>query len=317
MAGAGLEQFEGLQQQRRRAADEQPHVAAGRARQRGFVQESHVECRHAHEDGRLGQVRDHRARVEPVHPDRPAAVEQRAVRRHEQAMDMEDRQRVDQHVARAPAPIVLQDPGVAQQVGVAEHRALAAAGGAAGVEDRGQVVGASCRRPVAVGLDRGALQQAAAAGVVEGVDVRAAGREREPADPAEGCGRAHHHRRLGVADEVGHLVTLVGGVERQVDVAGPQHRQVEHQRFDRFFDLHRDAAAGGQVQRVEQVGEHRGAAVQVAPGVAQRRGVGGLDRDRVEVVGKPVAQREVEVGRGHRGGLQARCFRRSAAFFSR
>jgi hypothetical protein len=41
--------------------------------------------------------------------------------------------------------------------------------------------------------------------------------------------RADHHRRLGVADEVGHLGRLVGGVQRQEHMAGAQRGQVQHQ----------------------------------------------------------------------------------------
>jgi hypothetical protein len=47
-----------------------------------------------------------------------AAVEQRAVAGHEQAVHVEDRQRVDEHVARSPVPVALQHAGIAQQVAV-------------------------------------------------------------------------------------------------------------------------------------------------------------------------------------------------------
>ena len=42
---------------------------------------------------------DGQLRVELAEPDHLAAIEQRAVQRHEQAVHVEDRQRVDQHVA--------------------------------------------------------------------------------------------------------------------------------------------------------------------------------------------------------------------------
>jgi hypothetical protein len=107
---------------------------------------------------------------------------------------------------------------------------------------------------------------------------------------------AHHHRGLGVADEVLHLAGLVGHVQRQIDVAGAQHRQVEHQRFDALFGLRRNAAFGRQVQAVDQVGQHGRATLQVAPGVAQgRRAVGGLDgrwhRDRLGKAARKATQR--------------------------
>jgi hypothetical protein len=59
-----------------------------------------------------------------------------------------------------------------QQVAVREHGALAAPGGAAGVEDGRQVVGRAQRRRVPVGLLCGAVEQRAAAVVVEREDVR-------------------------------------------------------------------------------------------------------------------------------------------------
>jgi hypothetical protein len=61
VAGALAPVVEGLDQQRRRAADEQPHVAAGVPRQRRFAQHAHVQRGHAHEHRGLGQPRDHRA----------------------------------------------------------------------------------------------------------------------------------------------------------------------------------------------------------------------------------------------------------------
>ncbi len=247
------------------------HVAAGLARQARLGEQAHVQRRHAHEHGGLGQPGNDRLRVELREPDHRAAVEQRAVRGDEQAVHMEDRQRVDQHVARLPAPVVLQRERVGKQVAVAQHRALAAPRGARGVEDRGQVVGRAPRWLVAVAVQRGALQQRAAAIVVEREHVRRAGLERDLRHPAETASGAHHHRRLGVADEVLDLGRLVGGVERQVDEPRAQHRQVQHQRLDRLLGLRRDAAAGGQLERSQQVGDHRRAAVEVAPGVAPRR----------------------------------------------
>src|SRR3546814_9305265 len=47
---------------------------------------------------------------------------------------------VDQHVVRGEAPGVAQRQRVRAEVGVAQHGALGAPGGAAGVEDRSQVV---------------------------------------------------------------------------------------------------------------------------------------------------------------------------------
>ena len=222
---------EGVDQQRRRAADEEAHAAARLARQRRLGEQAHVQRRHAHEDARPGQLANHRLGVEAREPEHPGAGEQRAVRGDEEAVDVEDRQRVDQHVAAfvgsAPAPVALQRLRVRQQVAVAEHRALAAPGRAAGVEDRGQVVAVALGGRVRVAEVRRPLEQAAAAVVVEREDVARAGREGELGRPDEVRRPADDDRGLGVADEVADLVALVGGVERQVDVAGAQHREVE------------------------------------------------------------------------------------------
>ena len=80
---------------------------------------------------------------------------------------MEDRQRMDQHIARLPAPIVFQHDRIAQQVAMREHGALAAACGAAGVEDGREVVRAANSGRVLVGLVHGALQKAATAVVTK------------------------------------------------------------------------------------------------------------------------------------------------------
>ena len=97
--------------------------------------------------------------------------------------------------------------------------------------------------------------------------------------------------------EIFDLGGLVGGIQRQVDVAGAQHREVEQQRLDRFLGLHRHACAGRQPERIEQVGDHRRGALDVAPGVEQRRAgaVGGLDGDAVELGGKARAQGDEQV----------------------
>ena len=215
---------------------------------------------------------------------------------------MEDRQRVDQHVAFAPVPEVLQNLRVRQQIAVAEHRALAAAGGAGGVEDRGQIAGRLRRDLVRVGKMRGAVEQRAGAVVVQREDVRHALLEGELADPREVPAGADHHRRLGVAQKIVQLGRLVGGVQRQVDEAGAQGRQVQHQRLDRLLGVRGHPAAGRDLQRLQQVGQHRGGAVEVAPGVVQP--AVGLDRDRVEVGGKGGAQGGEEVGIG--GGAHGR-----------
>ena len=310
VAGALAEGVEGLDEQRRRAADEDPHVPAGLAVERRLGKQPHVHGRHAHEHRGLGQALHDGARCELREPQHRAAVEQRAVRGDEEPVHVEDRQRMDEHVAALPVPVVLQRQRVRQQVAVRQHRALAAAGGSAGVHDGGQVVAAAHGRHVLVGVDGGALEQAAGAIVVQREDMRRACQERGPAQPAEAARGAHHHGRLGVAQEEADLGILVGRIERQVHEAGTQHRQVQQQRLHRLVAMRRDARAGRQIEPGKQVRDARGSAVDVAPRVVQRRAVGRLDRDAVQVGGKGGAQGRVEVlVDGHAGMIRcaARC----------
>ena len=168
---------------------------------------------------------------------------------------------------------------------MAQHGAFAAPGGATGVEDGGQVGGLFGGRRVRVWLKGGAVQQGATAVVVQRVDMRGAGLEGDAADPGEVLARAHHHRRFGIADEIGDLLRLVGRVQRQVHMAGAQHGQVQHQRLHALFGLHGHAAVRRQVERIQQVGDLGRGLVQVAPAVTQRRvgAVGGFDHGAVQV----------------------------------
>ena len=55
-------------------------------------------------------------------------------------MHMKNRQGMNQHIVIAPVPIVFQYQCIAQQIAMTQHRPFAAAGGAAGVNDGGQIV---------------------------------------------------------------------------------------------------------------------------------------------------------------------------------
>jgi len=147
------------------------------------------------------------------------------VQGHEQAMDVEDGQGVQQDVVRREAPGLVQGQGVGRQGAVGEHGALGPARGSAGVDDGGQVV----RR---AGLDlqlrrkiRGARQ--------------------------EGLGVAQEEGRLGVPQEVVHLALGVGGVEGQEDRTDLQGGQVDHHGLDRLLHLQGHAIAGGDAPRPE------------------------------------------------------------------
>ncbi len=171
---------------------------------------------------------------------------------------------------------------------------------------------AACGRDLMlVAVMRSARQQRAGAIVVEGEDMAGTGLERDLADPAEVAAGADHHRRLGIADEIFDFRALVGGVQRQEDIAGAQGRQVQQHRLDRFFHLHGDARTRGQVERAQQVGDHGRGPIQVAPGIDQP--AVGLHRGAVQVFGKRRAQRgkHVVIAHGVAGvGMGARTRRK-------
>ena len=221
-------------------------------------------------------------------PQHGAAIEQRPVQRHKQAMHMKYGQSVDQHVARHPTPIVFQHSGIAQQVVVREHRPFAAPGGAAGIEDGGQIVRPAVSRGVLVAVVGGTIEQAARAVIVQGEHMARTSLKRNFAHPAKVFAGAHHHRRFGIAHKVSHLGALVGGVERQKHMARTQSGQVQQHRLDRLLDLHRHPRARGQVQIFEQIGQHGAGALQVAPAVVQP--VIGLHGHGVQVSGEGPAQ---------------------------
>ena len=58
-----------------------------------------------------------------------------------QTMHMKDGQRMNQHIARFPAPVVFQGLGIAEHVAVRKHGPFAATCGATGVQNSGQIIG--------------------------------------------------------------------------------------------------------------------------------------------------------------------------------
>ncbi|MDT4857141.1 hypothetical protein FQZ97_915550 [compost metagenome] len=116
-----------------------------------------------------------------------------------------------------------------------------------------------------------ALEQTATARLVQGEHMTRTRHERDLGDPAKMRWTAHHHRRLGVANEVFDFGALVGGIEWQEDKPRTQRGEVQDERLDRFLHLHGNAGTGRQLQRGQQVGHHGRGLVQVTPRVAQHR----------------------------------------------
>ena len=146
-------------------------------------------------------------------------------------MGVIDRQRVNQHVLVRESPVVDQRARIRCEIVVAEHRALGAAGGARGVKDRGEiVVGAGHRFEFGAGFVGGFRQRTLAVSSQRldlGVDLPC-----DCTDPFGPGSIAHHQRWFGVGDEIIQLVQRIGGVERQIDRAGADRRQIKHEARD-------------------------------------------------------------------------------------
>ena len=208
--------------------------------QSGFGQHAGVERGHAHEYRGLCHQRDRPAWLKAVHPQHGAAVEQRAVDGDKQTVDMEDRQRMYQHVVRLPGPVLFEHLCIAEQVAVAEHRAFAAPGGTAGIQNGGQIAWCARSGLVHIAVLRSALQQAAGTVVIQGENILHAAGKGLLADGPETGRCADHHSRGRVVDEVIELGALVRRVQRQIHQPGAQGSQVHHHGLDGFFHLHGD-----------------------------------------------------------------------------
>ena len=158
---------------------------------------------------------------------------------------------------------------------------------------------ASLRRRVDVGEVGRALEQAAVARVAESEHPAGAGREGELRRPDEIFRLRRPDAGLGIAEEIAELVALVSGVERQVDMAGAQHRKVEgaapRPTFPPAPRPGSPAAGRAKSSRLASIPLARSRSRHV------RRGrLDGLDRGAAEVRGEAGAQRGVEVGVGSR-----------------
>ena len=89
-------------------------------------------------------------------------------------------------------------------------------------------------------------------------------------------GTTDEHRRLGITQEVPDLGWGIGCVERQVDGAGAERRQVKRQGFRRLLDLRGDSIARLDAEFDEGVREPSRAIEQI--GIRQKRAVGTLKK---------------------------------------
>ena len=132
---------------------------------------------------------------------------------------------------------------------MAEHGTLAAPSGTTGVENGSQIIRLAGHHLMLITVVRSAVQQRARTVCAQRIDMAHAASESNLGHPAKAAGRAHHHRWLGIGDEVLHLSTLISGVQRQKHMATAQRGQVKHHGFNRLFHLHRNAAAFWQIER--------------------------------------------------------------------
>ena len=292
MAGLRLPFTMGLGEQRGGARDEEPHPRRGLDVQPLVLEKAHVEGRDAHQHGRPRHQLEDPVDVELRQEDHRRAGEERDVGRDEEAVGVEDRQSMDQHVIGGVGPSFAQRERVRDEVAVGQHRALGASGGARGVEQRGEIVGRALHRREVFRCRLCRVRQGPLALRVERDERRArlGGRLQQRLAP----GRvADEDGGLGVADEVLDLCRGVAGVERQEGAARPHRAEIEDDRFDRLLDLGGDAVAGLHAEADEGVRHSAGAGDEV--GIGDALAGGGLDRDGGRV-GDAVRQEGEEIG---------------------
>ena len=223
MAGPLAELVEGLLQQRRGAGDEQADVLALTRPEAGVGEQPHVEGGHTHEHRRPRQQPAGFRGVEPRAEDHRRAVEERRVARHEQPVGVEDGEHVQERVAFAESPGLVQHLRVREQVGVREHRTLRLAGGARGVEQRGEVAGPALDGVEPVGHRAARLDQGAVVVRAEGERLAGAVPFAQPGDRVQRFRSRHHQSGLGIAEEVVQLRSGYAGLSGRYAAPARRH----------------------------------------------------------------------------------------------
>ena len=133
------------------------------------------------------------------------------------------------------AEIAADDAGAGDQVAVAEHHALGAAGRAGGVEDGGEILADGARsRKVALGRAR------QHAGIDDGQPGKVHQR-RGMAVAKRGIGEQDH--RSGIIQDVAHLRRPQQRIDRHADTTGAADRKDRRTFLDRFREQDRDPIA--------------------------------------------------------------------------
>ena len=178
-----------------------------------------------------------------------------------------------------------------------EHRALGLAGGTRGVEERGEVVGLPLDRVEALGHRAARLDQGAVFVRAESQRLTDAVTLAQPGDRVQELRPRHHHPGLGIAEEVVQLPLRIRGVEREIDGARAQAREVEDERLRRLLHLHRNAVAGFDAPLAHQARVARRSGLDVGPG--PHRAVGGFEAGGGAVGGEVRFEECVQVGVVH------------------
>ena len=281
MACALLEGAEGLVEERGRARDEQPHFFAQPLVEPVAREEPRVEGGHAHHNRRVRQIIEDGVCLKFLMKQNLAACDQEGVERHEQAVDVIDRKRMQQPVLGGDAPGIDQRLGIGQEIAMGDHRPFGAPGGAGGIEDRRQISGVAPhgRGPCVYAFGR--LDETATTRGVQRMCRDPLARS-QSADAVGAFGIADDQAGFGITEKVVELAVGIGRVQRQIDGAGFQAGEIEKNVLGGFLDLHRDAIAGGDALRLQEAGEARRLLLEFLIGdepavsEAQGRAVGGV-----------------------------------------
>ncbi len=198
-----------FREQRGGPGHEQSDVRGSFAREGRMLQQSCVERGHAHHHRRFRQQPHHLVGVELRQKQHRAAGREHGVDRDEQAMHMEDRQGVQQHVVCRESPRLCERERIRREIRARQHRALRAAGGPGRIEQRCEIgLLRVCRRAGQLGFIVHELRQ------------------RDTT-----VGNTDCDLRIRIAQEVFDLGSRVRGIRRHEDSAQAQTRQIQRDRF--------------------------------------------------------------------------------------
>ena len=270
MAEARAEIFEHLRGERRRARDEEPHVAAYRAAKssrRTYMvgtPKNSVGLKSLNSCGGL-------LVFEALEQAHPAAGGQPAVQAVAERVNVEKRQREQEAVGFGNLPAGEEIDGVGGEVVVREDRAFRDARGAGRVDQRGG----------GVAVERGHWP---CRGCVSGEVFRFPDRYVHLRE----IGRHGNHRlRVGIGNDVGDLALAIEDVDRHEDHAGFDAGEVEVDQLERVAEVDAEAVACRQASVKQYVGEPVGARVDLAERVLSAlplkgHGVAAADQGEVE-----------------------------------